>query len=58
MFSFETSSRVGLCFPMARQHLAGSGVTLKLDGVAHFGGSKFKCKNYLLNIHLYGPMYI
>ena len=48
VFSLETSSRVGLCFPMAGQHLAGSGVTLKLDGVAHFGGSKF-------NIHVTGP---
>ena len=42
VFSFETLSRVGLCFPTARQHLAGSGVTLKLDSVAHFGRSKFK----------------
>ena len=41
VFPFETSSRVVLCFPTAGQHLAGSVVTLKLDGVAHFGGSKF-----------------
>ena len=29
---------MGLCFPMVRQHLAGSGVTLKLDEVATLAG--------------------